>query len=83
MIKVLFFARIRDELGRAEMKVEMPEGVHDLAGFTRALIMANPSFEPALTQPNVLTAVNQEMATPVTTIEDGDEIAYFPPVTGG
>ncbi|HVK99933.1 MAG TPA: molybdopterin converting factor subunit 1 [Dongiaceae bacterium] len=83
MIKVLFFARIRDQIGLSELTTELPEDVHDLSDFTRALIQANPSFEPALTERNVLTAVNQEMASPSTTIEDGDEIAYFPPVTGG
>lgn len=83
MISILFFARIRDELGISDLSLELPDGVRNVAQLTDALIQANPGFRSALTQPSILYAVNQEMATPVTTVEDGDEIAYFPPVTGG
>ncbi len=83
MITVLFFARVRDELGLAELTVELPDHVHNLSQFTESLIAANPAFKSVLSQPSILVAVNQEMASATTTVEDGDEIAYFPPVTGG
>lgn len=83
MISVLFFARVRDELGVSELPFLLPDHVHNLSQFTEALIAANPTFKSVLSQPSILVAVNQEMASATTTIEDGDEIAYFPPVTGG
>lgn len=83
MINVLFFARVRDELGVSELSFSLPDHVHNLSQFTEALIAANPAFKSVLSQPSILVAVNQEMASATTTVEDGDEIAYFPPVTGG
>ena len=83
MIRVLFFARIRDQLGVSDLEIELTEGVHNLSQFTAHLISENPAFGDILTQPNVLVAINQEFGSAETTVEDGDEIAYFPPVTGG
>ena len=83
MIKVLFFARIRDQVGCNELELELPETVSDVGAFTDQLKQRGKAFSAALSDPNVLVAVNQEMASSQTTVEDGDEIAYFPPVTGG
>ncbi|MCP5015589.1 MAG: molybdopterin converting factor subunit 1 [Ketobacter sp.] len=83
MIKVLFFARVRDQVGCAELDMELPAGVSDVASFTATVKAMGAAFEEALSEPNVLIAVNQEMANSQMTVEDGDEIAYFPPVTGG
>jgi molybdopterin synthase sulfur carrier subunit len=83
MIKVLFFARIRDQVGCADIDLELPDNVRDVEAFTQMVKAQGDEFEQALSDPNVLVAVNQEMANPEMTIEDGDEIAYFPPVTGG
>lgn len=83
MIKVLFFARIRDQVGCTELDVELPDTVDNIEGFTGAIKARGAAFDEALSDPNVLIAVNQEMASGQTTVEDGDEIAYFPPVTGG
>lgn len=83
MIKVLFFAKVRDQVGCGELDIELPEGVTDVAGFTAALKALGEPFENTLSEPNILIAVNQEMANSQMTVEDGDEIAYFPPVTGG
>ena len=83
MIEVLFFARIRDELGVERLQLELPQGVNSLLQFTHHLVVTHPSFAGIIDRPTVLVAVNQEFAQPQTTVEDGDEIAYFPPVTGG
>ncbi|MDF1645351.1 MAG: molybdopterin converting factor subunit 1 [Pseudomonadales bacterium] len=83
MIKVLFFARIRDQVGCAELDVELPDMVDNIDGLTGVIKAQGAAFEEALSDPNLLIAVNQEMAGGQTTVEDGDEIAYFPPVTGG
>ena len=83
MIKVLFFARIRDQVGCNELDLELPETISDVGAFTDLLKQQGKEFSDALSDPNVLVAVNQEMASSQTTVEDGDEIAFFPPVTGG
>ncbi len=83
MISVLFFARVRDQVGCSELEVELPQDVVNVGGFTDLLKERGEAFATALSDPKVLVAVNQEMASSQTTVEDGDEIAYFPPVTGG
>lgn len=83
MITVLFFARVRDQVGCNELEVQLPEAISDIGAFTDFIMSQGEAFAAALSDPNVLVAVNQEMASSQTTVEDGDEIAYFPPVTGG
>ena len=83
MIKVLFFARVRDQVGCNELDLELPETVSDVGAFTDLIKSRGEAFANALSDPNIMVAVNQEMAGSQTTVEDGDEIAYFPPVTGG
>ena len=83
MINVLFFARIRDQLGVDQLQIALPGSVNSLLQFTAHLTATHPSFAGIIDQPTVLVAVNQEFAHPQTRVEDGDEIAYFPPVTGG
>lgn len=83
MINVLFFARIRDQLGIDQLQVPLPEDANTLLQFTAHLIATHPSFVGIIDQPTVLVAVNQTLAQPQTHLKDGDEVAYFPPVTGG
>ncbi|MEE2730863.1 MAG: molybdopterin converting factor subunit 1 [Pseudomonadota bacterium] len=83
MIKVLFFARVRDQVGCSELEVELPDTVSNVGAFTDLLKSRSQACCDALSNPNILVAVNQEMASSQTTVEDGDEVAYFPPVTGG
>ena len=84
MIKVLFFARIREQLGRSVLELELDSGVEKLCDLQNQLITAHgPEWEQALTAPNVVRAVNQEVVDLDCLIGDGDEVAFFPPVTGG
>ena len=83
MIEVLFFARIRDQVGMERLSVELPGDANSLLQFTRHLVVTHPSFGGIIDQPSVLVSINQEFARPDSALEDGDEIAYFPPVTGG
>jgi len=84
MIRILYFARLREQLGTAGE--ELPSGpdsatVTELAAALRRRGGAwADAFAPG--QP-VLTAVNQELARGETLLADGDEVAFFPPVTGG
>ena len=83
MIKIIFFARVRDQLGTDEIELPLPQGVQNVASITALLQQRGEVFESTLADPSILVAVNQEMASPQTTIDEGDEVAYFPPVTGG
>ena len=83
-IKVLDLASLREQLGKPGEDLEIPPTTSTVAGL-RALLMARGGpWQTALAQGKALrVAVNQEMAQPTTPVKPGDEIAFFPPVTGG
>jgi molybdopterin synthase sulfur carrier subunit len=84
MITVLYFARLREALGTGSERIALPAGVRDLDGL-RALLIARGGAWAEELAPNksVRAAVNQDMASGDARIVDGDEVAFFPPVTGG
>ena len=79
-VKVLFFARLREALPEPRLELTWPSSgsVADL----RAAITARGPEWSALT-PDLLVAVNQDMATDDVMVSPGDEVAFFPPVSGG
>jgi len=83
-VKVLYFAGLREQLGKPGEDLELSASVSTVAGL-RALLMARGgAWQSALAQGRALrVAVNQEMAQPTTAVKPGDEVAFFPPVTGG
>ena len=80
-IKVLYFAGLREEFSCAGESVELPDGVANVAGL-RDHLVSNGRGALA-TAKNLRCAVNQEMASADTVLKAGDEVAFFPPVTGG
>jgi len=84
MITVLYFARLRETLGKSSEQFALPATVHDLQGLRAMLVARGGAWEEELAASNsVRAAVNQAMAHGDTRIADGDEVAFFPPVTGG
>ncbi|MEP5566635.1 MAG: molybdopterin converting factor subunit 1 [Halioglobus sp.] len=84
MLRVLFFGRFREELGCAELSLEFSSRYANLESLLSALIADQGGrWAEVLSQKNVICALNQEVATENLTLSDGDEIAFFPPVTGG
>lgn len=85
MIRVLYFARLRETLGVAEESLEANPRWGSVADLIAALAARGgiwaEAFAPGATLP--LCAVNQTMARPDSAIGDGDEVGFFPPVTGG
>lgn len=82
-IKVLYFAALREALGSSGETLELPADVTTLGG-VRALIAGRGGDWDRLAQmKNLRAAVNQRMAEADAAIADGDEVAFFPPVTGG
>ena len=82
--KLLFFASLREQLGSAGESLDLPQSVRDLNALRALLVARGGAWPAALAQNRSLrVAVNQDLATWTTSIKDGDEIAFFPPVTGG
>ena len=83
MIEVRFFASVRESLGLEATQVES-EDIRTVADVINALIARGGDvFREVLGQENLLVAVNQVMVKPDTEVQPGDEVAFFPPVTGG
>lgn len=83
MLQLRYFASLRETLGTGEEQIEIPDGISDVAGLTRWLQARAEPWTSALADTRLHVAVNQAIATPDATIHDGDEVAWFPPVTGG
>jgi molybdopterin synthase sulfur carrier subunit len=84
MVTVLYFARLREALGTASEQLALPPAVRDLEGLRALLVARGGAWEKELAPGKpVRAAVNQAMAGGDVPVADGDEVAFFPPVTGG
>lgn len=75
-VNVKFFASMRETLGLSELQIDIEEGQ------TVAAVWSQVANELAMPD-NTVCAVNHTQATRETPVSDGDEVAFFPPVTGG
>jgi sulfur-carrier protein len=93
-VKVLFFAGLREQLGTAAEEIELPADVTTVAALpadvtTVAALRSHlrsrgERYERAFSEKALVrAAVNRDMAQPGARIKAGDEVAFFPPVTGG
>jgi len=83
-MKLLYFAWLRQKIGIAEEQVEPPSDVRTVAELIQWLRGRGPNFADALREDAVIrVAVNQEYVPRSKTLGAGDEVALFPPVTGG
>ena len=80
-VQVLYFASVKEALGLAGEKVELPAGVTTVGALRDWLV--GQGRERLATAKNLRCAVNQVMVGPDAAIKAGDEVAFFPPVTGG
>ncbi len=84
MVKILYFASMRERMGRNEEDLAMPGKVSTVRELIAWLLDRDAAGASAFAQPSLVrAAVNQEFAGLDTKVGDGDEIAFFPPVTGG
>jgi sulfur-carrier protein len=83
MIRLRYFASLRETLGIADEQLELPANIRDVSDLVRWLRERGGNWDSALADRQLHVAVNQVIASPNTAIGDGDEVAWFPPVTGG
>ena len=84
MVRVLYFAWLRERAGRSEERLELPPGVGTVGGLAAWLRSRDAAGAAAFSDPAVIrAAVNQSFAAQDAPVVDGDEVAFFPPVTGG
>jgi molybdopterin synthase sulfur carrier subunit len=83
-VKVLYFASLREKIGTDAEEIELPAGVATVAALRNHLRARGANYESAFAEKALLrSAVNQDMVQPAAAIKAGDEVAFFPPVTGG
>lgn len=83
-MKLLYFAWIRAKIGMAEETVTVPAGIGTVADLLDWLVTRGDNYAAALKERKVVkVAVNQEYVGADHPLKPGDEVALFPPVTGG
>ncbi len=83
MIKLVYFASIREQLGCEEEQLACGDNIRQVADVVSLLVDRGAPWDSVLGDASVLVAVNQEMSQTNAAVNDGDEVAFFPPVTGG
>ncbi len=84
MITLLYFARLREALGTGREELMLPAGIETLGGLRARLARRGGAWAVEMAAArNLRAAVNQTVATADSPVSDGDEVAVFPPVTGG
>lgn len=83
MIKVLFFAQVRELLGTAQLDWQQPSEAITAEMLRSQLAATDDKWARVMASDKLLVAVNQTMSHWDTLLQDGDEVAFFPPVTGG
>ena len=81
MLTIRFFASLREQLGADEVTLDIDTAT--VAEIRHTLVRDYPEWADSLDNPHLLAAVNHAMARDETEARDGDEVAFFPPVTGG
>jgi molybdopterin converting factor subunit 1 len=83
-LRVLYFAWLRERVGLNEETVSPPAEVATVAALIAWLVARDAGHAAAFEHPALVRcAVNQSFAGPDTGVAPGDEVAFFPPVTGG
>ncbi len=83
MLKIVFFASLKEQLGVDALSLKLPDKVKDVAGLVTFLITENPNWQGLLDAPNIRIALNHEVCDSDAQLTGDEEVAFFPPVTGG
>lgn len=83
-MKIVYFAWLRERIGKSEETLEVPESVRTVGELAQWLAARGPEYAHAFAKPEVVrAAVDMKHVKPSAAIAGAREIAFFPPVTGG
>ena len=83
-VKLLYFAWVREKVGRGDEAIELPSGALTVADLIQWLRQKGPEYEAAFENARAIrVAINQQHVEHDAKLSDAREIAFFPPVTGG
>lgn len=83
-MNIIYFAWLREKTGVAEENIDVPAGVTDVQSLVDWIVARGDGFAAAFEDMKVVrVAVNQEYVKLDCPVKAGDEVAFFPPVTGG
>ena len=84
MASVLYFASLAETIGNKSEQLELPAECNTVAELVALLRARGEPFDSTFDgETRILVAINQEMSEPSASITNTDEVAFFPPVTGG
>ena len=84
VIDILYFAWVREKIGKSSETVELPASVATIADLVAWLVTRGPEYAEAFAKPEVVrAAIDRNHVKPAASIAGAREIAFFPPVTGG
>jgi len=84
MLRIVFFARVKEQLGCSQLELEWDASLATIDAVQEHLCgMENGQWREVLSEANIIRAVNQTVVTGDAAVCDNDEVAFFPPVTGG
>lgn len=82
MINIVFFAALREQLDCAELSIS-DHDVSNVADIKKLLSDKSEQWQQIFSNGSLLSAVNHDMVDENHAVNSGDEVAFFPPVTGG
>ena len=84
MLTIHYFASVREAVERSKEQLELPENVANIGDLIEHLLLLHPHFKTVFQDDRkILIAVNQTVVDKSQALDPGDEIAFFPPMTGG
>jgi len=84
MLTILYFARLKESLGTAKEDLPLPQDATTIQGLMQHLAARGEVWQQEFDGCSpIRAAINQELVPNTASFKDGDEIAFFPPVTGG
>ena len=82
MTDILFFAQLREQLNSAGVSIDL-QAPCSVAELIQRLLDEHPQWQAVFANSQVLAAINQTLVDTKALVSPGDEVAFFPPVTGG
>jgi molybdopterin synthase sulfur carrier subunit len=83
-VKLIYFAWVRERIGKTEEEIEPPAGVATIADLVAWLSRRGEEYAHAFDNPKAIrAAIDRSHVRPESSISGAKEIAFFPPMTGG